>query len=277
VNSTYNIVVGRSRSVEGPYTDNVGRDMFHGGGRMVICAGDRKTGAGHFGRTVIDEGVEVMSFHWEADFDQGGRSVLAIHPLLWRDGWPVGGDRLKEGSYAIFSERRGYSLELSVDFVRMAQERRRFFQADDNEPVVPVAEQALAEVSSAWPQDSIGVRCSDYMFRPWQHWTLTAVPEAGGYLSNPYFKITIAGTGRALAATAGRELTVVPQFTGSDAELWRVEQCTDGTFRLLPKAIPGEPGVNTRYVLYSAGDSTPTLAPWDFTTDNAKWRLKRVD
>ena len=277
VNSTYNIVVGRSRSVEGPYTDNVGRDMFHGGGRMVICAGDRKTGAGHFGRTVIDEGVEVMSFHWEADFDQGGRSVLAIHPLLWRDGWPVGGDRLKEGSYAIFSERRGYSLELSVDFVRMAQERRRFFQADDNEPVVPVAEQAVAEVSSAWPQDSIGVRCSDYMFRPWQHWTLTAVPEAGGYLSNPYFKITIAGTGRALAATAGRELTVVPQFTGSDAELWRVEQCTDGTFRLLPKAIPGEPGVNTRYVLYSAGDSTPTLAPWDFTTDNAKWRLKRVD
>ena len=32
VNSTYNIVVGRSRSVEGPYVDNVGRDMFHGGG-----------------------------------------------------------------------------------------------------------------------------------------------------------------------------------------------------------------------------------------------------
>ena len=41
VNSTYNIVVGRSRSVEGPYVDNVGRDMFHGGGRMVIAAGDR--------------------------------------------------------------------------------------------------------------------------------------------------------------------------------------------------------------------------------------------
>ena len=82
VNSTYNIVVGRSRSVEGPYVDNVGRDMFHGGGRMVIAAGDRATGAGHFGSTVIDEGVEVMSFHWEADFDMGGRSVRAVRPFV---------------------------------------------------------------------------------------------------------------------------------------------------------------------------------------------------
>ena len=53
VNSTYNIVVGRSRSVTGPYLDNVGRDMLHGGGRMVIAAGNRKTGPGHFGRTVM--------------------------------------------------------------------------------------------------------------------------------------------------------------------------------------------------------------------------------
>ena len=82
VNSTYNIVVGRSRSVTGPYIDNVGRDMFHGGGKMVIAAGDRVVGPGHFGRTVIDEGVEVMSCHYEADFDQSGRSVLGLRPLL---------------------------------------------------------------------------------------------------------------------------------------------------------------------------------------------------
>ena len=66
VNSTYNIVVGRSRSVEGPYLDNVGRDMFHGGGKMVVAAEKRACGAGHFGRYILDEGVEVMSFHWEA-------------------------------------------------------------------------------------------------------------------------------------------------------------------------------------------------------------------
>jgi arabinan endo-1,5-alpha-L-arabinosidase len=60
-NSTYNIVVGRSRSVTGPYIDNVGRDMLEGGGKLVIAAGERKTGPGHFGRFVVADGVEKMS------------------------------------------------------------------------------------------------------------------------------------------------------------------------------------------------------------------------
>ena len=274
VNSTYNIVVGRSRSVEGPYLDNVGRDMYQGGGRMVITAGDRKTGPGHFGRTIIDEGVEVMSCHFEADFDRSGRSVLGILPLLWRDGWPVAGEQFRGGTFEIESARRGYSLELAVDFVRMQQERQRFWQMDPNEPLKALPEQKLEEVIGNWPQGAIPLRCGDYMFRPHQHWTITPVPEAGGYLSAPYFKITIAGTERALAATATLELTAVPAFTGAAEQLWRIEQLTDGNFRLLPKAIPGREGINTLYVLYSAADSTPTLAAWDFSTDNAKWHLR---
>ena len=87
VNSTYNIVAGRSRQVTGPYLDNVGRDMIKGGGKMVVPASRRAVGAGHFGRTIIDEGVEVTSFHYEADFERSGRSVLAIRPLLWKNDW----------------------------------------------------------------------------------------------------------------------------------------------------------------------------------------------
>ncbi len=274
VNSTYNIVVGRSRNVEGPYLDNVGRDMFHGGGRMVINAGDRKTGPGHFGRTVIDEGIEIMSCHYEADFDQGGRSVLGIRPLLWRNDWPVAGNQFRGGVFAIESERRGYSLELAVDFTRMQQERERFWQIDTTKPVKPIPNQTLAEVIGSWPEGDIPARCSDYMFRPWQHWNIQPVAEAGGYLGGPYFKITINGTDRALCATAACEVTTVPSFTGDDCQLWRIEQATDGTYRLMPKAIPGRKGVNTRLCLYSAGDSTPTLAPWDFQSDNAKWNLR---
>ena len=112
------------------------------------------------------------------------------------------------------------------------------------------------------------------MMRPYQHWTITPVPEAGGYLGGPYFKITIADTERALAATADLELTTVPSFTGTSEQLWRIEQLTDGNFRLMPKAIPGREGINTRFVLYTPADSTPTLAEWDFTTDNAKWQLR---
>ena len=275
VNSTYNIVVGRSKSVEGPYIDNVGRDMYHGGGRMVIAAGDRKTGAGHFGRTIIDEGVEIMSFHWEADFDQGGRSVLAIRPLLWKNDWPVAGDRFKEGIYEIESERRGYSLELAVDFVRMQQERQGWMRGNNNpQPPKPIANQKLEEVASTWPAGDIPVRAGDFMFRPHQLWSVKAVPEAGGYLGGPYFKIEIEGTERALTATESLELTTTA-FTGAPEQLWRVEQLVDGTFRLLPKQIPGKEGINTKYVLYSAGDSTPTLAPYDFSSDNSKWNFRK--
>ena len=274
VNSTYNIVVGRSRNVEGPYIDNVGRDMFHGGGRMVIAAGDRKTGPGHFGRTIIDEGVEVMSCHFEADFDMSGRSVLGIRPLLWKNDWPVAGEPFKGGTFEIESERRGYSLELSVDFVRMEQERQRFWQIDPNEPVKVLPDQKLEDVIGTWPKGDIPVRCSNYMFRPWQRWSITPVPEAGGYLGGPYFRIVIEGTERTLTATANLEVTTVPSFTGKPEQLWRIEQLTDGTYRIMPKAIPGQQGLNTRYVLYSIADSTPTLAPYDFSTDNAKWNFR---
>ena len=274
VNSTYNIVVGRSRNVEGPYKDNVGRDMFHGGGRMVIAAGDRKTGPGHFGRTIIDEGVEVMSCHFEADFNMSGRSVLGIRPLLWKNDWPVAGEPFKGGTFEIESERRGYSLELSVDFVRMEQERQRFWQIDPNEPVKVLPDQKLEDVIGTWPKGDIPVRCSDYMFRPWQRWSITPVPEAGGYLGGPYFRIVIEGTERTLTATANLEVTTVPSFTGKPEQLWRIEQLTDGTYRIMPKAIPGQQGLNTRYVLYSIADSTPTLAPYDFSTDNAKWNFR---
>ncbi len=277
VNSTYNIVVGRSRSVEGPYVDNVGRDMFHGGGRMVIAAGDRATGAGHFGSTIIDEGVEVMSFHWEADFEVSGRSVLAVRPLLWKNGWPYAGERFRGGTFAILSERRGYSLEMAVDFVRMEQERQGWFNRNQPlPPAKPIPNQKLEDVVSTWPDanTSVAVRCSDYMFRPHQLWTITPVPEAGGYLSAPYFKITIAGTNRALTATADKELATVA-YRGAAEQLWRIEQLTDGTYRIMPKEIPGVAGTNTTYCLYSAADSTPTLAVYNFKSDNSKWNLKK--
>ncbi len=268
-NSTYNIVVGRSRSVTGPYIDNVGRDMLEGGGKLVIAAGERKTGPGHFGRFVVADGVEKMSYHYEADFDQGGRSVLAIRPLLWKNGWPVAGEAFKEGTYEIESERRGYALELAVDFVRMQGSMHRFWEKDA-QPMTPLKSQTLEDVIGTWPKGDINVRIGDYMFRPHQKWTITAVPEAGGYLGGPYYKIVIEGTNRALAATADAEVVAVPQFTGAPEQLWRIDQLTDGTYRIMPKKVPG---TDKELVLVSAGDSTPTLGMFDMNSDNSKWNF----
>jgi arabinan endo-1,5-alpha-L-arabinosidase len=268
-NSTYNIVVGRSRKVTGPYLDNMGRDMLKGGGKMVLAAGDRLIGPGHFGRVVLGYGVQKMSCHYEADLDQSGRSVLGIRPLLWKNGWPVAGDNFKEGTYEIESERRGYALELAVDFIRMPGGMR--FYRNNDEPIRPVPSQELADVVKTWPAGDIGVRIGDYMFRPHQKWTITPVPDAGGYLGGPYYKIIIAGTDRALAATADAEVITVPTFTGAPEQLWRIDQLTDGTYRIMPKVVPGS---KEQLALVSSGDSTPTLAKFDMSSDNSKWNFK---
>ena len=270
-NSTYNIVVGRSRNVTGPYLDNVGRDMIAGGGKMVVDADDRQFGAGHFGRWIEDEGVEKMSFHWEADLDRSARSVLAIRPLLWVNDWPVAGKLFKEGVYEISSVRRGYALELAVDFVRQQLPRSRFWMIDPDEPVASYPNQTLEEVVGTWPEGAIDVRIGDWMNRPHQRWSITAVPEAGGYLGGQYYKIAIEGTDRVLAAAAGAELVTVPAFTGSAEQLWRIEQLVDGSYRIMPKAVPGS---DSQYVLTSVADSTPSLAEFDPQSDNCKWNFE---
>ena len=269
-NSTYNIVVGRSKKVTGPYLDNMGRDMLKGGGKMVMSSGGgRVNGAGHFGHWKVDDGVEKMSFHYEADLDQSGRSVLAIRPLLWKNGWPVGGELFKEGTYQIESERRGYGLELIVDFTRMAGGFRG--PRDPNEVIKPVASQELKDVIGTWPTGNIGVRAGDYIARPHQKWTISAVSDGGGYPGGQYYKIVIAGTERALAATAEAELITVPKFTGAAEQLWRIDQLIDGTYRIMPKVVPNS---NEKLALISSGDSTPTLGKFDFNSDNSKWNFK---
>ena len=271
VNSTYNIVAGRSRSVTGPYLDNMGRDMLAGGGKMVVDAADRQFGAGHFGRYIEDDGVEKMSFHWEADLDRSGRSVLAIRPLLWVNDWPVAGELFADGIYEISSVRRGYALELAVDFVRQQIERKGWW-TDPDEPVVVHPNQKLEDVIGTGPEGPVDARIGDWMNRPHQRWAITVVPEAGGYLGGQYYKIQIEGTDRTLAATEGAEVVVVPEYTGAPEQLWRVEQLIDGSWRIIPETVPGCDG---EYVLTSIADSTPTLARWDFNNDNCKWIFKR--
>jgi arabinan endo-1,5-alpha-L-arabinosidase len=217
-----------------------------------------------------------MSFHWEADFDMGGRSTLAIRPLLWKNDWPYAGEQIKDGVYEIESERRGYALELAVDFVRMNVARQGGFGGfgrpqQNAAPPQPIPVQTLQEVQEKWPAGDIPVRIGDYMFRPWQKWELARTGM--GTIAGPLYIIRIAGTNRALTATADLELTT-KEFAELNEQLWRVEQLTDGTYRIMPYVIPGQEGKNQKYCLYSAGDSTPTLAEYDFNSDNSKWNFR---
>jgi arabinan endo-1,5-alpha-L-arabinosidase len=72
-----------------------------------------------------------------------------------------------------------------------------------------------------------------------------------------------------LAAAAGGELTVAA-FTGAPEQLWRIDQLTDGTYRLSPKSIPG---ITESMVLSAVGSSMPTLARFDPASDRQRWLL----
>jgi arabinan endo-1,5-alpha-L-arabinosidase len=110
------------------------------------------------------------------------------------------------------------------------------------------------------------------MFRPHQKWTVTPVANVGGYPGSPYFKIAIAGTDRTLAATADGEIAAVPAFTGSPEQLWRIDQLTDGTYRIMPKAVPNS---KEPMALTAVGHSTPTLAKFDTKRDKARWNFRK--
>ena len=148
----------------------------------------------------------------------------------------------------------------------------RGFNRNVDEPIVPVASQKLEDVIQTWPEGNIDVRIGDYMVRPHQRWTITAVPEAGGYLGGSYYKITIEGTDRALAATEDAEVVTVPSFTCAPEQLWRIDQLTDGTYRIMPKKVP----TDEQLALVSSGDSTP-LAKFDMKSDNSNGISEIID
>jgi arabinan endo-1,5-alpha-L-arabinosidase len=274
-NSSYNIRVGRARKVTGPFLDNMGIDMLQGGGKLFAGSTGRYIGPGHFGLLDLGGGVEKFSLHYEADLDRGGISVLDIRPLLWRDGWPVAGDNVTAGTYQIESARTGTVLEMAVQGVPVGGLRPRGPGGPGarsmSPPPPPIPAQDPAQVGGTWPAGPVGVRMGPHVVQAQQKWSIGPAPNTGGYPGAPYFKIAVAGTDRVLAATPDAELTVLPAFTGAPEQLWRLDQLGDGTYRLMPKAVPR--GVEA-LALSAIGSSMPTLARFRPDSDRQRWLIK---
>jgi len=87
VKSTYNIRVGRSRKITGPYVDKDGVDMLKAGGTLLLSNQGPLYGPGHAG-ILIESGKSWFTSDFEGDTRLGGKPTLAIMPLTWNSGWP---------------------------------------------------------------------------------------------------------------------------------------------------------------------------------------------
>jgi arabinan endo-1,5-alpha-L-arabinosidase len=85
--STYKVVVGRSKSVLGPYVDFQGRTMNDGGGTLVLASSSRWRGPGHNSVLQTPRGDWLVCHAYDAQNVAGGR-LLHIRPIPWIDGWP---------------------------------------------------------------------------------------------------------------------------------------------------------------------------------------------
>ena len=86
--STYKVVVGRSRNITGPYLDRGGKDMRLGGGSIVVAGNEGWGGVGHNSAYTFD-GTDYLVFHGY-DLADNGRSKLWITKIRWDEqGWPT--------------------------------------------------------------------------------------------------------------------------------------------------------------------------------------------
>lgn len=204
--SSYNIRVGRSKAVTGPFLDKDGKGMMQGGGSLFLAATydngsgrpvDDEVGPGHVGILHDNDGYWV-STHYEWARDQNGATTMNLNQLSWdSDGWPR--VVLDSGPYKILS-------------------------AIATHDVLGVARDTALEGAPLQTQFDGGALS--------QRWTLQ-------YQGNGYYSLLKPGTNMALSVTgctptAGARVEISDN-RNRDCQQWYLQQNDDGTYTFLPK------------------------------------------
>jgi arabinan endo-1,5-alpha-L-arabinosidase len=88
VDSTYEIRVGRSRKITGPYLDVAGESLATGGGTLFLKTEGDRIGPGH--PSFIEEKGGTRMFYHYYDRRRAGLPVIGDLRLRWNeDGWPA--------------------------------------------------------------------------------------------------------------------------------------------------------------------------------------------
>ena len=204
MDSTYQIMMGRSKAIGGPYLDTHGRDLARGGGALFLGSDGAQIGPGHVG-ILSEGGVDRVSFHYYGSLVNGVPS-LGLERLAWgADGWPraVGdppppGPGLAPGRYAIISKASG--LALGVHNVLL----------DDGTPIDQFT----------------------YSGGAMQLWNVCPVGDG-------FYGISSLGTGKFfdLFQCNSADGTKISQYGwgNNDCQRWRIEPVGGGAYRIISK------------------------------------------
>lgn len=94
-NSTYHVMVARSKNLLGPYLDKDGKSILErGNGTLVIKGDDRYAGPGHTSGIITDAKGKNWILYHAIDIEKGklengiSRRVLMLDQLKWKNDWP---------------------------------------------------------------------------------------------------------------------------------------------------------------------------------------------
>jgi len=89
INSTYKLVVGRSKDLFGPYLDRSGKSMMDNFYEIVIDKNERFVGNGHCSEIVQDKAGDDWIFYHGVDVTNAKGRVLLLDKINWdAKGWP---------------------------------------------------------------------------------------------------------------------------------------------------------------------------------------------
>jgi hypothetical protein len=88
IQSTYNIRVGRSTNITGPFLDQNGVNMLSSGGTLFLQTTGKYIAPGQVG-IINENGAMYFGYHY-LDADADGAPTFDLEPLSWTsDGWPA--------------------------------------------------------------------------------------------------------------------------------------------------------------------------------------------
>ncbi|RYX86702.1 hypothetical protein EON83_00555 [bacterium] len=198
MNSTYAAMVGRSKTITGPYLDKTGRDLATGGGTPFLGTEGEQIGPGHIG--VLSEGnLDRFTYHYYNSL-ANGVPTLGMQTLVWeKDGWPRVAKDLKPGRYAIISKASGLAL-------------------------------GIHDLSQ---EDGTPIDQFKYTGGPFQEWNVA--PVGDGYFN---ISSLATGKSIDLFECSSAEGTKISQYGwgNNDCQRWRIEPTSDGSYRILSKS-----------------------------------------